>query len=775
MGTTDGSRSGTAVSAELAVLYVDDDPSFAAELERADERIETITAANATDGLERLSTADVDCVVSECDVGETDGLAFLEAVREIDSDLPFILFTDGGSEAIASRAISAGVTEYVTKGGGTEQWTALANSIVNAVERARARAQRRRHLRAIETAQEGISLLDADGRFTYVNRAYAGLFGYEPEELVGEHWEVLYPDDRVDVVREEVVPAVMADGEWHGETVAVKADGSRFLAEHSLSTANDGELVCTFRDVTDERARERAVERFETIVEALGDPVYTVDSEGRYSFVNDAYADLTGYDKEEIVGHPVSFLLDDASVERGADSVRKLLSSDASQVTYEITVETSDGRRVRCEDNVSLLPLEDGRYRGVAGVVRDITERTERERELERYETILKTIPDEVYSLDAEGYFTTVVPPTRGERSVTGYRPEELVGEHVSLVLADEDIETGEAVVRELWTDDDVERLSYEVAVITNDGERVPHETHIALLPSDDGRFRGSVGVLRDVTERKRRKRELERQNERLEAFASVVSHDLRNPLNVAQGRLELAIADLEASDRERGRGDDGEGDRRVGDPLEHLESVSWAHERMRALVDDILAVAREGEPVGEGEPVDLASLTRRCWAHVPTDGADLRLETDAVVRADESRLARLLENLMRNAVEHSSTSPRSGTREDAVEHASTGSEAGAAESGSRSEGVAESGSVTVTVGELPDGMGFYVEDTGPGIPEAVRERVFESGYSTSDEGTGFGLSIVGEIADAHGWTVTVADGTDGGARFEISDVVFEE
>ena len=103
--------------------------------------------------------------------------------------------------------------------------------------------------------------------------------------------------------------------------------------------------------------------------------------------------------------------------------------------------------------------------------------------------------------------------------------------------------------------------------------------------------------------------------------------------------------------------------------------------------------------------------------------------------------------------MEHSSTSPPSQAREDAVEH------------GGRN--------VTVTVGDLADG--FHVSDDGPGIPDEERDRVFESGYTTAREGTGFGLSIVAEIVEAHGWEVRATDSADGGARFEVTGVEFAD
>lgn len=209
-----------------------------------------------------------------------------------------------------------------------------------------------------------------------------------------------------------------------------------------------------------------------------------------------------------------------------------------------------------------------------------------------------------------------------------------------------------------------------------------------------------------------RRERDIREERDRLDEFASVVSHDLRNPMNVAQGRLELVAEECDS---------------------DHLEAVAQAHDRMETLIEDILSLARAGEAIGETRPVELSDVVEAGWRHVDASSASLITETDRTILADESRLQQLLENLFRNAIEH-------GGRE-----------------------------VTVTVGDLPDG--FYVEDDGPGIPEGERDRILDPGYSTSETGTGFGLSIVRDIAAAHGWKVTVTTGTEGGARFEIVEV----
>jgi signal transduction histidine kinase len=216
--------------------------------------------------------------------------------------------------------------------------------------------------------------------------------------------------------------------------------------------------------------------------------------------------------------------------------------------------------------------------------------------------------------------------------------------------------------------------------------------------------------------ERQQARAQLQRERDRLEEFASVVSHDLRNPLQTASGRTELLAEAVES---------------------EHIPPLERALSRMDALIEDLLTLAREGVQVEDVEDVDVAALAEAAWEMADTTAATLRVDADRLrIRADESRLRQLLENLFRNAVEHGGDD------------------------------------VTVTLGALPDRRGFYVADDGPGIPPEERDEVFDAG-STSESGTGFGLSIVKQIAEAHGWTVSVTGADGGGARFDVAGVEF--
>ncbi|SMO75411.1 sensor histidine kinase [Halorubrum cibi] len=219
--------------------------------------------------------------------------------------------------------------------------------------------------------------------------------------------------------------------------------------------------------------------------------------------------------------------------------------------------------------------------------------------------------------------------------------------------------------------------------------------------------------------------REAERRRDRLERFVEVVSHDLRNPLSVAQGRLELARAER----------DD-----------EHLEPAADAVDRSLALIGDLLTLAREGETIAEIEPIALADAVEASWTSVETADATLVVETDGEIRGHPGRVRQLLENLLGNGVHHGGddVTVRVGTVEPMY---------------------------TSTRAESHGGAGFYVADDGPGIPKTDRERVFETGYTTAEDGTGFGLNIAKEIAEAHGWEIRVEESREGGARFEVTGV----
>lgn len=238
---------------QIVVLHVDDQPSetrlMEAALSEVTEGFDILSANTVEAGLALLRdpTTDVSCIVSDYEMPASDGLEFLEHVRTEDPDIPFVLFTCGGSERVASEATSAGVTEYLRKGG-IDAYELLANRIEHVVANYRAEREVRQVYEALEAAHEPIGLLDEDGQFTYLNEAYAELYGYERETLRGTHWSQVYPADEVERVDEEIIPNVEDDEVWQGETVGLRKDGTTFLEDHLLARRDGGGLVCTVQE-----------------------------------------------------------------------------------------------------------------------------------------------------------------------------------------------------------------------------------------------------------------------------------------------------------------------------------------------------------------------------------------------------------------------------------------------------------------------------------------------------------------------------------------------
>ena len=332
----------------------------------------------------------------------------------------------------------------------------------------------------------------------------------------------------------------------------------------------------------------------------------------------------------------------------------------------------------------------------------------------DRLSALFENIPDAAVSyrlVDDEPHVEAVNPAF--ER-VFGFTSEQLVGENLDeYVIADDDEKRAEA--RQL--NDRLragESVRAECQRQTEGGLRT---FILQVVPLELGQENvAGFAIYTDITDRQERERELRRQNERLEEFANIISHDLRNPLAVASGYLDLAAE--------------------TGDPAA-FERVEASLDRMDRLVEDLLSLARKGQVVGEPSPLDLATVATQAWAGVRTLDATLERPESLPVEGDEGRLIELFENLFRNAIEH----------------------AGEA--------------VTVRVEALagPDGAvdGFAVADDGPGIPEAERDTVFDPGETTSTAGIGYGLAIVKRIVEAHGWSLSVTDARDGGARFEVT------
>jgi len=223
----------------IRVLHVDDDPDILEVtkiyLKRADELISVDTETSAVEALNTLKEGKYDCIISDYDMPNTDGIEFLEIVREQYPDLPFILYTSMGSEAVASQAISAGVTEYMQKEAAPEQYDVLANRVCNAVERYRSQQQFWDALswyhRLVEQDIAGVFIVQ-DGEFVYVNERMADIFGFMQSELLGESPSTITATDADEKLLAELL--AMVDNQSHTfsrELTGTHADGTQIDVE----------------------------------------------------------------------------------------------------------------------------------------------------------------------------------------------------------------------------------------------------------------------------------------------------------------------------------------------------------------------------------------------------------------------------------------------------------------------------------------------------------------------------------------------------------------
>jgi PAS domain S-box-containing protein len=835
-------------SSQIRVLHVDDQRDLAELtsefLERKNDDFTVVTETNAQNALDRLASESIDCVVSDYDMPRHDGLEFLEQVRDDHGDIPFILFTGKGSEEIASEAISAGVTDYLQKESGTDQYTVLANRIENAVEHHRSRRaveateekllqlaertddvlflfdgdwdrllfinsayedlwggsiaelqddptafldhihpddrerakrslerlqhgepdtieyrivtkegdqrwvrgetkpifgdhgnvsriagfvrditdqkSREQELRArataMEAATDGIAILNDDHEYVFVNESHAEIYGYDtPGELLGESWRVCYDDTDVARFESDILPQLAETGEWHGEMTVTAANDETLHQDLMLQRLDDGRTVCVVRDITERKQREQELERYKILTEEVTDGISVVSEDGTIQYENPAFERLLGYDRSTREGTTAFEDMHSEDRQEVIDRFTSLVADDSEKtdrVQYRIRHADGSWRWLESDASGRTHPALDG----CVITSRDITERKERERELEevtsQYATLIEHFPnggvflfnENLRIVRAGGTELRKVGLSRdGVEGTTPHDryPDEIADEHAyyfEKTLAGE-----EHRYQQSYQGEDYEILT------------VP-------IRDDAGEVIYGMAVSRNITQQVEQRRKLERQNERLEEFAAVVSHDLRNPLRVAEGRVELLREECDS---------------------EHLDAIETALQRSDRIIEDVLWLTREGRDMGSTDTVALREAVDDAWKLVADDmeQAELHYGTGdqslSPIVADADRLRQLLENLFRNALEHGG------------------------------------GDVTVTVGPFADG--FYVEDTGPGIPESERDDVFVPGYSTSDEGTGFGLAIVKRVVDAHGWEIDVTESSVGGARFEITSVEFPE
>ena len=627
-----------------------------------------------------------------------------------------------------------------------------------------------------ERVDDAFFAIDDDWRFTYVNDTAAELVQLPRSEILdGRVWDILpeVAEGRPREIAERAMEAQKStELEFHSELLDIWVEARLYPSESGLSVY--------FRDVTDRKERERELELYETIVSTMQDGVYVLNARFEFVKVNDAYVEMTGYDRDGLLGTHCSLVIDDEVTAESARQLEDMLTGAADSGTIEADINRADGTTLRAESRFTALNSNTHDASRKVGVVRDVSDRVARERELERRvqqqevvtnlgqealetddldqlmahaaELVAETLDNDYCKVldlntDAEelllrqgvGWDAGIV----GEATVSAVE----ANSQAAYTLASEEpvrvknlnTETrfdGPALLR----DHEVKSGISTIIGTVDDpwGILGTHDTRERTFAEQDVNFVHSVAtILADAIERRRYQKELERtiadleeSNERLEQFAYAASHDLQEPLRMVSSYLQLIES----------RADD----ELTAETEEFLEFAVDGADRMRDMIESLLEYSRvdtRGDPI---EPVELDPILEDARANlqvrIEESNADLTVEPLPRVTGDAGQLRQVFQNLLDNAIEYSGDQPP-----------------------------------RIDVTARRDGAQWVisVKDEGTGIDPADTDRIFDvfQRLHGGDEhsGTGIGLALVERIVERHGGDIWVKSEPGEGTTFSFT------
>jgi PAS domain S-box-containing protein len=602
---------------------------------------------------------------------------------------------------------------------------------------------------------DAFMVTNTDGYVVMANESVFDVYGYTPEEIIGEHASIFPADDEQAMqVAISMVDELFEAGIVRNFVNTRKRKDGRIIQTESsvvLLKNADGSpagSISSSRDVTDrirlEDQLRKSLDYLENIFRASPEAIFVTDDAGYIVMANDSICDVYGYTPEEIAGQHVSLLAteDEKAVDRSMLMLEELFETGLIR-NYVIEQKRKDGRIIQTEASHVLLKNPDGSIAGSISSSRDITDRKmleERLRQSRDYlENIFKASPDAITVADDSGY---IVMANDSMFDVYGYRPEEIIGQHVSIFHPDDEPELQKTIKM-------IEEL-FEAGIVRNfvaerkhkDGRIIQVEVSHVALKNPDGSVAGSVSSTRDITDRKRSEEQL-RQSQKMEAIGTLaggIAHDFNNILAVIMGYTELS------RDLSKGNG-----------VLEkNLSQVLKSVERAKALVRQILAFSRKTK--GEVKPLHMhlviteaLKLLRASLPSTISMRSDIDQMNDVVV-ADATEIYQIVMNLCTNA---------------AYAMKSTG-------------GIIELTlkpvDLDASAADFYTGIGpgpyvqLSVKDTGMGIPRDIIGRIFEPFFTTKEvgKGTGMGLAVVHGIVKSCKGDIKVYSEPGKGAVFHI-------
>jgi PAS domain S-box-containing protein len=600
----------------------------------------------------------------------------------------------------------------------------------------------------LEAAPDAMVVVNVGGEIVLLNVQAEKQFGYRRDELVGQPVKNIIPQGFAErIIADGTRTAAEALAQQIGtgiELTARRKDGSEFPIEIMLSPLEsaDGILVtAAIRDISVRKEAEKHLARMEGryrgLLEAAPDAMVVVNVGGEIVLLNVRAENEFGYRRDELVGQQVKNIIPQGFAERIiADGTRTAAEALAQQIGTGIEL---IGRRKDLSEfpiEIMLSPLESADGILVTAAIRDISVRREAEKHLarmeSRYRGLLEAAPDAMVVVNPAGGI--VLLNVQAEKQF-GYRRDELVGQQIKNIIpqgfaerliADGARSAAEALAQQIGT-------GIELSGRRKDGSEFPIEIMLSPLESADGIL--VTAAIRNISVRKDAEKhlaqtmgELKRSNDELQQFAYVSSHDLQEPLRMVASYTQLLAK------RYKGRLD--------SDAYEFIAFAIDGCNRMQGLIQDLLAYSRAGtnekavRKISAADALDESLTNLR--AMIEQSGAVVTHDSLPAIRADDTQLTQVFQNLVGNAIKYRSAE---------VPHVHVS----AAKTG---------GNEWI----------FSVRDNGLGIDPRYFEKIFilfQRLHGREEfEGTGIGLAICKKIVERLGGRIWVESQPGKGSTF---------
>jgi two-component system, sensor histidine kinase and response regulator len=592
----------------------------------------------------------------------------------------------------------------------------------------------------LESAPDAMVIVDRGGEIVLVNAQTERLFGYAREELIGQRVEVLVPE-RFRTEHPEHRRVYSADPHTRSmgaglELYGRRKDATEFPVEISLSPleTEDGTLVSSaIRDIT---ARKRSEEKFRGLLESAPDAMVIVDGGGEIVLVNAQTERLFGYRRDQLIGEHVELLVPER-FRADHPEHRQAYSADphtrSMGAGLELYGRRKDGSEFAVEISLGPLETEDGTL--VSSAIRDITERKRSEEAASHFAAVVASSRDAIItkSLDC-----TITSWNKAAEQLYGYTAAEVVGQPIDMLVPPDHADEVPAILNQIARGEHDHPDHLETVRVTKDGRLIDVELTVSPVHDAAGTPIAACTIVRDITERKRAKLELERATAKaIEAsrskseFVANMSHEIRTPLNGVIGMTEL-LRDTALDMLQR----------------EYVDALATSGEALLAVINDVLDFSKIEAGRLELDPTnfDVRSTIEDACQILAKEANRKGLEVDhcvdadvpATVRGDAVRLRQVMLNLLSNAVKFT-----------------------------------DAGNVSVRVRALEDDtLHFSVADTGVGIDDARASQLFEAfvqaDQSTTREfgGTGLGLAISSKLVALMGGEIGAEQRNGGGSLF---------